>query len=430
MGSDATLPSRSTGVPVCAIVVTITGGPDTGRTATADDVLTLGTAEGNDLLLSDRTVSRYHLELRRRGDRIELCDLGSTNGTSVGAATFTGAAAQVPAGTSLKLGATTLRVDDGDVHLAPVASKAGIAGLRGRSTAMARLMSTVETLAEKAASVLIVGESGTGKDLVARALHELGPRKHGPFVVVDCGALSPSLLQSELFGHERGAFTGAERSHAGAFERAHQGTLFLDEIGELPLEHQAALLGALERRRVRRLGSSEDVPVDVRLIAATHRDLRAAVNDGRFRLDLYYRLAVVLLRTPPLRERPEDVPILVEHFLREEGFDGPREEVFPPDALQRLMRHPWPGNARELRNVVTATLATGAPVPLDGATESSPTQEEQDYREARREVVEAFEKRYLSALLSRTKGNVREAARVAKMDRSHLSDLLKRHGIR
>ena len=430
MAADSTLPSRATGVPVCAIVVTITGGPDSGRTATADDVLTLGTAQGNDVVLSDRTVSRYHLELRRRGDRIELCDLGSTNGTTVGAATFIGAAARVPAGTSLKLGATTLRVDDGDIHLAPLASKAGLAGLRGRSTAMARLMRTVETLGEKAASVLVVGESGTGKDLVARALHELGPRQRGPFVVVDCGALSPSLLQGELFGYERGAFTGAERAHAGAFERAHEGTLFLDEIGELPLEHQAALLGALERRRVRRLGGAEDIPVDVRLIAATHRDLRAAVNDGRFRLDLYYRLAVVLLFTPPLKDRPEDIPVLVEHFLREEGYAGAVEEVFPPDAMQALLRHPWPGNARELRNVVAATMATGAPVALEGAAEPGPTAEERSYREARAQVVEAFERSYLSALLSRTKGNVREAARVAKMDRSHLSDLLKRHGIR
>jgi DNA-binding NtrC family response regulator len=224
---------------------------------------------------------------------------------------------------------------------------------------MRKLVAEVESVAQSEVSVLLVGESGTGKELVARALHDLGPRRNGPFVTVDGAALVPTLFASELFGHERGAFTGADRRHAGAFERARGGTLFLDEIGELPSIVQGGLLGALERRVFRPVGSPTEIGVDVRVVAATHRDLRSAVNTGAFRLDLYYRLAVMTLDLPPLRARAGDVPMLVEHFVREAGYDGPIEQLFPAEVLAELAAHAWPGNVRELRNFVERTLIVG-----------------------------------------------------------------------
>jgi DNA-binding NtrC family response regulator len=311
---------------------------------------------------------------------------------------------------------------------------------------MRRLFADVERAARADASALLVGESGTGKELVARALHERGPRSGKPFVTVDCGSLSPTLVASELFGHERGAFTGAERQHVGAFEQAAGGTIFLDEIGELPGQLQASLLGVLERRRFKRLGGRAEIAIDVRVVSATHRDLRAAVNAGTFRLDLFYRLAVVILEIPALRERREDVPLLVTHFLRECGHAGSVESIVPTTSMIEWMAHSWPGNVRELRNVVEATVAMGRPPamatsltdppgavpapapspapPLAGAPALAP------YKDARASVLSAFESSYLTELLARTEGNVSRAAREAHIDRSHLIELLQRHGIR
>ena len=245
-------------------------------------------------------------------------------------------------------------------------------------------------------------------------------------------------MASELFGHERGAFTGAHERHVGAFERAHGGTIFLDEIGELPLELQPQLLGALERRRFRRLGGTSEIEVDVDVVSATNRDLRRAVNEGSFRLDLYYRLAVVVLRLPPLRDRRDDIPILTKHFLRECGHDGELEEIITPEMMATLRSHRWPGNVRELRNWVEATLAMGEAGELyDGSRGSlSPADGDTDvlvkmpYKEARASVVEEFEHKYLSYLIEACRHNVSEAARRAKMDRSYLVKLLQRHGLR
>jgi DNA-binding NtrC family response regulator len=285
--------------------------------------------------------------------------------------------------------------------------------------------------------VLLVGESGTGKELMARALHDQGPRAKEPFVTVDCGSLSPSLVASELFGHEKGSFTGADARHLGAFERADGGTLFLDEIGELPTALQSTLLGALERRRFRRLGGREEVAVDVRVVSATHRDLRAQVNDGAFRLDLYYRVAVVVLRVPPLRERREDIPLLLEHFLREAGVDGEIAAVVPPDAMDALTGHSWPGNVRELRNVVEATLVMGEAPALSGAPSGPGGGDDvvdrtlhHGYKEARTAVLDDFERRYCEALLTRAEGNVSKAARDARMDRTYLIKLLAKHDLK
>ncbi|MEM7677749.1 MAG: sigma-54 dependent transcriptional regulator, partial [Myxococcota bacterium] len=292
-------------------------------------------------------------------------------------------------------------------------------------------------------------ETGVGKEVFARAIHEQSPRADRPFEVVDCGALMPTLIASELFGHERGAFTGAERQHIGAFERADGGTLFLDEIGELPSSLQSGLLGALERRAFRRLGGHDQIAVDVRVVCATNRDLRSEVNAGRFRQDLYYRIAVLLLKIPPLRERAGDIPLLVEHFLRQAGHDGPIESVIPRAVMASLRQHHWPGNVRELRNFVEAALAMGETPHLEAGGAASATEEPEDieaspllhpggvrrlaqltYKDARGALLHDFETFYLQQLMDRCRGNVSKAARDAKMNRSYLIEMLKRHDIR
>jgi DNA-binding NtrC family response regulator len=435
--SDArTVPLGAAGLPVRTLHAEVTEGPDAGKQRTAgSDTLTVGSAEGNDLVLGDSTVSRYHLELVRKSDGILVVDEGSMNGTYVGAARVE--RALVPPGTVLRLGRTSLRLGEGPAVTLEVHGTDSLGALRGRSPTMRRLFHRVERAAQTDAAVLLIGDSGTGKELIARALHDEGTRRAAPMVTVDCGALSPTLVASELFGHERGAFTGADRQHLGAFERAHGGTLFLDEVGELPAALQSTLLGVLERRRFRRLGGTKDVAVDVRVVSATHRDLRAEVNAGTFRLDLYYRLAVVVLKIPPLRERSEDIPLLVEHFLREAGHDGGVDELVSPAAMQQLASYRWPGNVRELRNLVEATVAMGeAPAlpPPDG--EVAPTGDliasllGLPYKDARGTLLGEFERRYLSHLLERSKGNVSSAAREARMDRSHLIDLIARHKLK
>jgi DNA-binding NtrC family response regulator len=390
------------------LLVTVTSGTDAGMTLTADsERICVGTADGNDLILADPTVSRYHAELIATDEGVTVLDRGSTNGTWLGQARVE--RIRVPVGSELRLGRSVLKVDDGEPGVAALHTEDSFGDLLGRAPVMRRLMARVARLGQSDVGVLIVGESGTGKELTARALHEQGTRASGPFVIVDCASLSPSLVASELFGHERGAFTGADRRHIGAFERAQGGTVLLDEVGELPLDLQANLLGVLERRRVRRVGGTEDLPLDVRLLSATHRDLRSDVNSGRFRLDLYYRLAVVSLELPPLRERREDVPLLVEGLLRECGYEGEVADLFPSEVMQRLRNHEWPGDVRELRNVVEATVATGeSPLaprslrrpgpsvePIDGASVALVASLDRPYKEARSQLLMGFETKYL-----------------------------------
>ena len=434
----ATAAGRAPGTPIRTIRAEVVAGPDRGKTHVSDaDSVDIGTAEGNGLRLTDPTVSRFHLSLQRAADRIAVVDHGSTNGTVIGPASFRDGKVEVKPGAQLQLGDTTIRVDDDREVVIDLHDSERLAGLVGRSAIMRRLMASVHRLADKNVTVHVRGESGTGKELVARVLHEASGRS-GPMVVLDCGAIAPQLFASELFGHEKGAFTGAAQRHEGAFERANGGTLFLDEVGELPLEQQAALLGALERRRARRVGGTEDIEVDVRLVSATARDLRRAVNDGQVRLDLYYRLAVVTVETPPLRKRRDDIPLLVAHFLREQGYEGTDivSNVFSDAQLQRLQRHDWPGNVRELRNVVSATLAMGeTPASLQGDLPEHGDAIERvmsmpSYKQARRALLDEFEVRFLSQLLQQNDGNIRKAARAAGMDRNYLSDLLRRHGLR
>ena len=414
--------------------VTVNAGVDAGATCAPDDGarLAIGTSEDNALVLTDQAVSRYHLELLRTPAGVEVNDLGSRNGTWVGGVRISRAV--VPAGTQLRLGDTTLTVEDAGSTVAPPPSDAPrSADLVGDSEAIREVARLVHRLARVDSSVLIQGETGTGKEVVAQAIHEASPRRDQELVVVDCGSMPASLIASILFGHEKGAFTGADQRRAGAFERAAGGTVLLDEIGELPLDVQPALLGVLERRAFTRVGGAQPIAVDVRVLAATHRDLRAEVNAGRFRADLYYRLAVAKILIPPLRERPEDIEPLVAHFVQR--LTGVAELGPLASAMDQLRSHPWSGNVRELRNVVEAALVMGeldlgrgaaSPAqPLAAAGGAIPA-----YRDARAAALARFESDYLRTLIERAAGNASEAARIARMDRPYLLTLLRKHGLR
>jgi two-component system response regulator GlrR len=301
--------------------------------------------------------------------------------------------------------------------------------LLGRSAAMRRVFDVVRRVAPSDATVLITGESGTGKEIAARALHELSRRAEQPFLVVDCGALPANLIESELYGHERGAFTGAVGSRAGAFEAAHGGTLFLDELGELPLDLQTRLLGVLERRVVQRLGSTQSRPVDVRVLAATNRDLRREVNRKSFREDLYFRLAVVTIEMPPLRARPEDIELYVEDFLR----DNPGVTI-DAETMKRLSEQPWPGNVRELRNVIERAVALGE-VDVPAAEHALPRvggdiDVDVPFKVAKNALVDEFERSYVERLMQKHEGNITQAARAAEIDRVYLLRVLDKYGLR
>jgi DNA-binding NtrC family response regulator len=423
--------------------VAVVGGPDAGAACAPDDGarLAVGTAEDNALVVHDPAVSRYHLELHRTPAGVEVIDLGSRNGTWVGNVRV--ARAIVPAGTQLRIGDTTLAVEDAGSAVAPPPQDVPrTADLVGDSDAIREVARLVHKVARVDSSVLIQGETGTGKEVVARAIHEASPRRDKELVIVDCGSLPASLIASILFGHEKGAFTGADQRRAGAFERADGGTVLLDEIGELPLDVQPALLGVLERRAFTRVGGAQPIAVDVRVLAATHRDLRAEVNAGRFRADLYYRLAVAKVFLPPLRERPEDIELLVAHFVQR--LTGVAELGPLAPAMDALRAHPWSGNVRELRNVVEAAIVMGE-IDLAGRAEPdqlhlglagtaprpvAPQGELPSYRDARAAALARFEAEYLKALIERAGGNASEAARLARMDRPYLLALLRKHGLR
>ena len=307
----------------------------------------------------------------------------------------------------------------------------GFGALVGASPAMRALFATLQRVAPTDSTVLLEGESGTGKELCARAVHESSPRVKGPFVVLDCAALPPTLAEAELFGHAKGAFTDASGERTGAFERASGGTLFLDELGELPLSLQPKLLRAIQQREVQRIGDAEPRPVDVRIVCATNRDLYAEVKAGRFREDLYYRIAVVCVRLPPLRDRRQDVPVLAAAFAKELGG------ALPSGALSAYEGYAWPGNVRELRNAVERIVAIGAeaelPPSLPRAAPAAGTPgafRELPYKEAREKAIDAFERDYVAALLARHDGNVRRAAEAAGIDRVYLHKLVRRHGLK
>jgi two-component system response regulator HydG len=312
-------------------------------------------------------------------------------------------------------------------------------GIVGTSRAIRNLVSLIESVAPSEATVLVLGESGTGKELVARAIHQRSRRATGPFVAVNCGAIAESLLESELFGHVKGAFTGALEGRKGIFEEAAKGTVFLDEVGELPLAIQVRLLRVLQEHKVKPVGANQERPVDVRIVAATNRDLSAEVSAGRFRQDLYYRLNVVAIETPPLRERLEDVALLAQHFLEKHGArHGRNVKTFAPGAIELLARYPWPGNVRELENVIerAVVLARGEvigeselPSVVKGTAPMSTRTRAKTIDLPLAESRAEFERRYLSDLLARVNGNLSSAAKIAGLDRSNLRRLLRRHQI-
>jgi DNA-binding NtrC family response regulator len=314
-------------------------------------------------------------------------------------------------------------------------------GIVGSAPAMRRLFALIEAVRHASSSVLVRGESGTGKELVARALHHGSPRRQKPFVAVNCSALPDALLESELFGHAKGAFTGADRPREGLFEAASGGTLLLDEIGDMPLALQVKLLRVLQEGEVRRIGETQSRKVDVRIIAATHVDLARAVADGRFREDLFYRLNVIALETPPLRERREDIPQLAYHFLRRHAARQKRRiDGFSPETLARFQAYGWPGNVRELENAVerAVVLTRGAVIEADVLPDtladpsraSAPPAGQlsaEPFQIAKARAVEAFEARYVREALERSAGNLSEAARLAGLDRSNFRRLARRY---
>jgi DNA-binding NtrC family response regulator len=394
----------------------------------------IGTASDAGLALTDPSVSRQHAEVTWQRGMLAVRDLGSKNGSFVGACRIH--AIDLPAGTELRVGTTTLKVIPDDEAVEPAASTTEQSGaMVAASPVMRQLFTLLDQLAASDVSVLIEGETGVGKELVAEEIHRRSARTGRPFVVFDCGAVPEQLVESSLFGHVRGAFTGAVTDRDGVFREADGGTLFLDEVGELELDLQPALLRALDRRMIRPVGASAYQPVDVRVVAATHRDLGERIDAGLFREDLYYRLAVVRVVVPALRERAEDIPLLVRHFLRRAG----RPLAIDDATMQRLVAYDWPGNVRELRNVVegAVALARGDVLEIGELGRASRTTPQpgaasvtgQPFRDAKAVAIEAFERRYLEELVTRF-DTLGEAATAAAMDRKHLRVLLRRHGLR
>jgi DNA-binding NtrC family response regulator len=418
----------------------IVEGPGAGhRFVSSGEQTVIGTHPSADLALEDATVSRFHCEIRVEEGRAVIRDLDSRNGTRVDGVLVW--RAQLEDRAVLTVGRTRIRFELGgeDVKV-PLSPRQRFGLLVGRSLAMRAVFAQLERASQSDLTVLLQGETGCGKDAAAESLHREGRRAGGPFVVVDCGAISSSLVESELFGHVRGAFTGADRDRPGAFELADGGTIFLDEVGELELDLQPKLLRVLEQRSVQRVGGSALVPVDVRVIAATNRNLRGEVNAGRFRSDLFYRLAVFEVRLPPLRERKEDLPAMVSHFLASlGGADHPLAgELLGVKFQSSLIRHPWPGNVRELRNYLERCLALEEHLPLssderwsaEAAEAAPPIDVHTPIKLARERMIAWFERQYLLQLLEAHQGNVSAAARAAGVDRAHIYRLLFRRGLR
>jgi DNA-binding NtrC family response regulator len=444
VGTDAMASGYKVSLPSTVRLVVIAG-PDRGRQiALGAAAVRVGKADDCALALSDPAVSRQHLELEVTPAGVVVRDLGSTNGSFLGGTRFR--EVTVGVGVMMQIGGTTLRLcgpDDTGPGLLP--SEAERFGrLVGRSLRMRELYAVLERMAKSDAPVLIEGETGTGKEVCAEALHAASARSSGPFVICDLGGVSRSLIDSELFGHVRGAFTGADRDRKGLFAEAQGGTLFLDEIGELELDIQPRLLRAIEQRRVRPVGASTYRDVDVRVIAATNRDLRDEVRAGRFREDLYHRLAVVRVTLPPLRERKEDLPRLVEALLAQ-----PTPATVPAETLALLAEYDWPGNVRELKNVLERARSF-ADESADGARTIAPgllglgsiggsaeaqmpasfgPVDSESYREAKERLLAIWERQFVTQLLKRTGGNVSRASREGGIDRGYLYRLIKKLGL-
>lgn len=440
-GYNSTTPQFSTRVaaPRVEVVLEREAGKPSGRVAVLDqEIVRIGAHASNEVVVADPMVSRFHLRLARSRDAWRLTDTGSLNGVKIGGVRVRDV--DLPAECMVEIGDSLLRVRElPSVETVEVLQTPNFGAIFGKSLSMQKLFATLERVSKADVGVLIEGESGTGKELVASQIARRSSRVDGPFVVVDCSAMSRTLMESELFGHAKGSFTGADRDRVGAFESAHGGTVFLDEIGELPLDMQPKLLRVLESREIRRLGETKTRKVDVRVLAATNRKLEEEVNRGTFREDLYFRLSVITVRIPPLRERIEDLELLIRVFL--DSFDAlDSSHLFTSEVIEVLSRHSWPGNVRELRNYVERSVVFDTADP-PWRTESSralisppPVSTEIDidvpFKIAKDRVVSEFERQYLAALLERTGGNLSSAARKAGIDRMYLHRLVQKLGLR
>ncbi|XXF75244.1 sigma 54-interacting transcriptional regulator [Myxococcaceae bacterium GXIMD 01537] len=416
---------------------TVMEGPQPGLTKDSSaDTCSIGSHPLNDLVIEDPTVSRFHCEVKVEAGGARVRDLNSRNGTILDGVHVR--EAFLRGGSVLRLGRVSVRFDfSPESNRLPISERGAFGGLVGTSVVARASFALMERAAASDATVLLEGETGTGKSRAAQAIHRASARASAPFLTVDCGAIPANLLESELFGHEKGSFTGAIHRRIGAFEEADGGTIFLDEIGELPAELQPKLLRVLENREIRRLGANTYQAANVRVIAATHRDLRAEVNAGRFRSDLFFRLAVVRVLIPSLRERPEDIPAIVEEILTGLGAGAAQAEALRgPEFIAQLQHAAWPGNVRELRNHLERCLVfedamppVGEELGAAGQVRSS-VDPKVPYAEARRRAIDLFEREYAEGLLKLHGGKVSQAAAAADMDRVYLYRLLRRHGLK
>ncbi|MGN6109544.1 MAG: sigma 54-interacting transcriptional regulator [Kofleriaceae bacterium] len=419
----------------------VVDGPDRGLEIDLPPVgVVIGSERTCDVVLTDAFVSRRHCSVTPHPKGFSISDLGSKNGTVIDGVAVGKVIA--PPGVALRVGKTLIQLMPADeVVDIPPSSADRFGNLYGGSYVMRQVFALLERASKSSAPILFLGESGTGKELMARGVHDASPRRDGPFVVFDCGASTETLIESDLFGHTKGAFTGAANDRLGAFAAAHGGTLFLDEIGDLPVALQPKLLRMLEAGEVVPLGGRKSERYDVRIVAATHRDVFGEVARGGFRGDLYYRLAVVEAHVPPLRQRVDDLPKLIAMFLERAGAPQLAAQVGGP-ALEKLQRYHWPGNVRELRNVITRAVALAGPDddfqslpfvlrPTVAAPDAVPqARADRPFHEAKDALIARFERDYLTDLVQRANGNLSQAARIAGLERKFLYKLLERAGLR
>ncbi len=428
----STRPALPRPVPVRIRVASGAATPQSFRLTRGSCVL--GAAQGADIVLSDSTVSRRHVELTLAPEGVSIADLGSRNGTF-----YLGQRVErmtLALGSRFRVGSAEIWIEADEESLSETSSEDGQVteyhAIVGASPAMRQLFARLKRLEGSLVNVLVQGESGVGKELIANAIHKGSLLAEAPFLAINCGALAKELVASELFGHKRGAFTGAHEARRGAFERADGGTLFLDEIGELPLDVQPMLLRVLESGEVQAVGDDQQRRVKVRVVAATNRSLADEVRAGRFREDLFFRLAVVTLTVPPLRERVEDISLLAQRLAKAEGV-----HELPAELLSELSSRPFPGNVRELKNAVLAFLALGD-LPDHGPSLAGDDLERalrklidlaRPYADQKDELAGRFTRVYLEALLRKVGGNQTEAAKLAGMDRGYLGRLVAKHGL-
>ena len=411
-------------------------GPDRGESVALKpgSPIVFGSAPECDMPLSDKTVSRKHLMAVFEENEVILKDQNSTNGTFIHGSKFN--EISIGYGAEFKLGRTVFKfLPDEEIVDPEPSHKTHFGQMLGGDTIMRQLFKLMNDVAQTNATVLIEGETGTGKELIAEEIHNHSPRKDGPFIVFDCGSVPRELIESMLFGHVKGSFTGAITDRDGAFAEANGGTIFLDEIGEMALDLQPSLLRVLDKRAVRKIGSNSYNPIDVRVVAATNRDLRAEVQQKQFREDLYYRLAVIRLSVPALRERGTDIELLSRAFI--DRFTPPNKELkVAPEDLASLKKYNWPGNVRELRNAIerSCLLANGDFINIEDAFDDDThagmnIRKDLPFKEAKGQLVEVFEKEYIEDLMSRHSSNLSAASREAQIDRKHLRDLIKKYNL-